>query len=192
MTPSVSDGRDAWRGQRARETGCAGCATVARNADRGARLGSPGDAPRKRYLYTSLRFFLGINMATECCLSTTTARLEGVNRPCGGGAGEAGQAAFGSCRETRWKEPSRRAGPGSRRVARDANPSNDDDDGRGRGKALGCDPAPSVESGRSGARRRARAKETIDTNARLTIFSPLTRRRLTSMSKNFGKRSNPT
>ena len=80
----------------------------------------PGYAPRKRYLYTSLRFFLGINMATECCLSTTTARLEGVNRPCGGGAGEAGQAAFGSCRETRWKEPSRRAGPGSRRVARDA------------------------------------------------------------------------
>ena len=77
MTPSVSDGRDAWRGQRARETACAGCATVARNADRGARLGSPGDAPRKRYLYTSLRFFLGISMMTECCLSTTSARLEG-------------------------------------------------------------------------------------------------------------------
>jgi hypothetical protein len=28
-------------------------------------------------LYTSLRFFLGISMMTECCLSTTSARLEG-------------------------------------------------------------------------------------------------------------------
>ena len=42
-----------------------------------ARRRSAEHAPRKRYLYTSLRFFLGISMMTECCLSTTSARLEG-------------------------------------------------------------------------------------------------------------------
>ena len=136
MTPSVSDGRDAWRGQRALETESAGCATVARNADRGARLGSPGDAPRKRYLYTSLRFFLGINMTTECCLSTTTARLEGVNRPCGrqsgrGGTGGVGDvpitALAGPIAARRTRRPARRARRARRRAAV----------GRGRRRAQG-------------------------------------------------------
>ena len=42
-----------------------------------ARRRSAEHAPRKRYLYTSLRFFLGISMMTECCLSATSARLGG-------------------------------------------------------------------------------------------------------------------
>ena len=116
------DGRRG-EGQRACETrGRGGLETVARNPDRGRSDRSPGDAPRKRYLYTSLRFFLGISIVTECCLSTTTARLEGVNRPCEEAERERrGQAAFGvAARRTRRPETSRRAGTGARGFARDA------------------------------------------------------------------------
>jgi hypothetical protein len=75
-------------------------------------------------------------MTTECCLSTTTARLEGVNRPCGrrsgrGGvrrrSGRAEKRDAGAIAARRNRRPARRARRARRRAAV----------GRGRRRAQG-------------------------------------------------------